>query len=190
MNLHLCPATITMAALLAAMPGVRAQAQEAGANSPITPSPAHERLAVFEGSWIEAGAPADRASRDSCAWLVGGRRHMICRRVTASATGSRELMMIYSYRRSDSTYTVSVLLPGGQVWQYAGRPEGNRWVLYFVNDRPEGAPRLRQVITTVADTLHFVEEASVSDGPWLLTDASEDYRYVRARSTPAVGGRR
>lgn len=89
--------------------------------------------------------------------------------------------MIYSYRRSDSTYAVTVLLPGGQVWNYAGRPEGDRWVLYLANSRPDAPQRLRQVIAVVADTLHFVEEVSENGGPWRLTDPSEDYKYVRER---------
>lgn len=184
MNAHPLRATIAMATILAALAGERAQAQGSRSNAPITPSSAHERLAVFEGTWIGTGSPTDRASRDSCTWLLGGRRHMICRRVSESASGIREQMMIYSYRRSDSTYTVTVLLSGGQVWSYAGRPDGDRWVLYLASTRPDGAQRLRQVITAVADTLHFVEQVSENGGPWRLTDASEDYKYVRARSTP------
>jgi hypothetical protein len=139
---------------------------------------------VFEGTWIESGSSTDRASRDSCAWLAGGRRHMICRRVTDFASGPREQMMIYSYRRSDSTYPVTVLLAGGQVWNYAGRPEGDRWVFNLVSARSDGAQRLRQVIAVGADSLHFLEQVSENGGPWRLTDASEDYRYVRARNTP------
>ena len=104
---------------------------------------------------------------------------MICRRVTESSLGAREQMMIYSYRRSDSAYTVTVLLTGGQVWSYAGRPEGDRW-LFYLNTSPDGAQRLRQVIIAGADTLRFVEEASENGGPWRLTDPSEDYRYVRS----------
>lgn len=90
--------------------------------------------------------------------------------------------MIYSYRRADSTYTVTVLLPGGQVWNYAGRPEGERWVLYLQNARPDRGQRLRQVIVTAADTLRFIEEVSENGGPWRLTDPSEDYTYVRSRN--------
>ena len=154
------------------------------ANTPATPSPAHERLAAFEGTWTLIGSASDLASRDTCAWLSGGRRHMVCRRTTESSAGAREEMMIYSYRRSDSTYTVTVLLSGGQVWSYAGRPEGDRWVFYLANSRPDAPQRLRQVIATSADTLHFVEEVSQNGGPWRLTDASEDYKYVRASNTP------
>ena len=152
--------------------------------SPTTPSPPHERLAAFEGTWTKSGSASDRASRDTCAWLAGGRRHMICRRATRSSAGTQEQMMIYSYRRSDSTYTVTALLSGGQVWNYAGRPEGDRWVFYLANTRPDAPQRLRQVIAASTDTLHFVEEVSDNGGPWRLTDASEDYKYVRTGKTP------
>ncbi len=47
--------------------------------SPMTPRPAHERLAVFEGTWKKADSPANDRFREICAWLEGGRRHMICR---------------------------------------------------------------------------------------------------------------
>ena len=89
--------------------------------------------------------------------------------------------MIYSYRRADSMYTVTVMLPGGQLWSYAGRPEGNRWTFYIANSGADRAIRLRQVIVVAADTLRFVEEASENGGPWRLTDVSEDYVYVRTR---------
>jgi hypothetical protein len=153
-------------------------------SSPSTPRPAHERLAVFEGTWIQTDSTPGQSSRDTCAWLAGGRRHMICRRLSEAANGTREQMMIYSYRGADSTYTVTVLLAGGQVWSYAGRPEGDRWVFHLANTRPDRPQRLRQVITAVADTLHFAEEVSENGGPWRLTDPSEDYKYVRSRNAP------
>jgi len=89
--------------------------------------------------------------------------------------------MIYSYRKADSTYTVTVMLSGGQLWSYAGRPEGDRWMFYLANAGADRALRLRQVIVVAADTLRFVEEVSENGGPWRLTDASEDYVYVRSR---------
>jgi hypothetical protein len=106
---------------------------------------------------------------------------MVCRRVRESASGVREQMMIYSYRKADSTYTVTILLPGGQLWSYAGRPEGDRWMFYLANPGADLTLRLRQVIVASVDSLRFIEEASENGGPWRLTDASEDYVYVRTR---------
>lgn len=178
---------VPFVAALIAMTSVPVAAQDPTApprpSSPSSPTPAHERLAAFEGTWIRAGSASDRPSRDTCAWLVGGRRHMICRRVTESMRGAQEQMMIYSYRRSDSTYTATVLLTGGQVWQYAGGPEGDRWVLYLLSTRTDAPQRLRQVIVASGDTLRFLEEVSENGGPWRLTDPSEDYKYVRSRGT-------
>lgn len=154
--------------------------------TPSTPRPSvpHERLAVFEGTWTRSDVPPGRSFRETCEWLAGNRRHMICRQRSESPDGVREQMVIYSYQRSDSTYAVTVLLAGGQVWRYAGRPEGDRWVLTLVSNAPDSPRRLRQVITAGKDTLHFKEEASENGGPWRLTDPSEDYRYVRVRSAP------
>jgi hypothetical protein len=89
--------------------------------------------------------------------------------------------MVYSYRRADSTYVVTAFLGGGQIWEYAGRPDGERWVFYREGRRSDAPLQLRQVIRVAGDTLHYVEEASVDGGPWHLTDPSEDYRYVRTR---------
>jgi hypothetical protein len=166
--------------------GLAAQGTPASSrpNAPTTPRPAHERLAAFEGEWVIADSTVGGSSHDSCAWLAGGRRHMICRRSTNAADGAREQMLIYSYRGSDSTYTVTVLLAGGQLWSYAGRPAGNRWELNLVSVRPDGPLRLRQVIVALPDTLHFVEEVSENGGPWRLSDPSEDYRYVKVRGRP------
>ena len=92
--------------------------------------------------------------------------------------------MIYSYRRGDSTYVVTVFLAGGQIWEYAGRPEGGLWTFYRQRTRPDAPQQYRQVIRVVGDTLHFVEEASVNRGPWQLTDPSDDYKYVKTRRVP------
>ena len=172
---------LMMTTVLAAAPAPLAAQNTPSTARPGSPGAPYEHLAVFEGTWREVDAPMDRSSRDTCEWLAGGHRHMICRRVTQTVSGPREHMMIYSYRRSDSTFTSTVFLSGGQVWSYSGRPEGNRWVFYLASSRSRQPQRLRQVITTNADTLHFVEEVSENDGPWKLTDPSEDYKYVRVR---------
>jgi hypothetical protein len=177
-------------ALVVLLPTVVA-AQDAASsrpNSPGAPSAAHELLAAFEGTWTIVGSQPGRTSSDSCSWLTGGRRHLVCRRVSESADRSSEQLIVYSFRRADSAYVATVFLPGGQLWEYAGRPEGGRWVLYLQRMRPENAAqRLRQVIRVAADTLHFTEEASVNGGPWTLTDPSEDYKY--ARSSVRLPGR-
>jgi hypothetical protein len=145
---------------------------------PLTPRPNHERLAVFEGSWRQVGNGAEQPT-ESCSWLAGGRRHMICSARHIASAGPIEHRTIYSYRGRDSTYVVTALLATGQVWTYHGRPEGNKWVFNLQPDRPETTQRLRMVLTVAADTIHFVEESSENGGPFQIT---EDYRHVRIRS--------
>ena len=140
---------------------------------PITPRPAHERLAVFEGSWQAAGSGG---STETCAWLEGGRRHMICQARRTSPTRAVEQRTIFSYRGRDSTYIATAFLATGQVWTYHGRPDGDKWVFDLQADRPNIPQRLRMVITVARDTIHFIEESSENGGPWSVT---EDYRHVR-----------
>lgn len=169
-------AGVAVLMLAIAYPAAQNAGQAAAKRTP------HERLAVFEGTWVMT----DAKQRDTltCAWMAGARRHMICRQAVETASGPREQMMIYSYRGRDSTYTVTVLLSGGQIWNYAGVPRGDQWVFEQVSHRPDSTQRLRQIVVPAGDTIHFREEVSENGGPWRLSDPSEDYKYVR------VGGAR
>jgi hypothetical protein len=148
--------------------------------APRTPRPAHERLAVLEGTWTKKDLPAGESFRDTCAWLPEGRRHMICRQRAESPRGTSEQMAIFSYRGADSTYLLTVLLANGQVWRYEGRPDADRWTFELVSSR-SGSTRLRQVLIPTGDTIAFLEEVSEDGGPWRLSDPSEDFTYVRVR---------
>ena len=168
------PMMVLGAVVLLLAPATNAFAQ--AGQSPMTPRAAHERLAVFEGSWQPAGAQTSGGSINTCAWLEGGRRHMVCRDRRDLSTGPIEQRMTYGYRGRDSTYIATVFLASGQVWTYHGRPEGDKWVFDLQSDRPNNPQRLRMVITVARDTIHFIEESSESGGPWSV---SEDYRHVR-----------
>lgn len=170
--------------LLGFAPVATAWAQDsstARARSASTPRPAHERLLAFEGTWRRIGEPPEQSVTDTCAWLAEGRRHMVCRQRAEAPGRVAEQMAVYSYRGGDSTYTLTVFLAGGQVWRYAGRPEGSRWTFYLQGNRPDAPPpRLRQIVVASGDTLRFIEEASEDGNTWRLSDPSEDYRSVRA----------
>lgn len=155
---------------------------------PAMPSPAHERMNVFEGTWVpEADPNLKRDGKPStplqeiCAWLGGGRRHMVCRTsyTVDGYTGPRESMYILSYRKADSTYIAHFAFPQGDNLVYHGRPDGDRWVM---NLQPTpllpANTRLREIITVVPGGLRYVEEKSVDGGPWTVT---EDYRRRRIR---------
>lgn len=164
---------ITVGVVLAAAPStIVAQTRP----DPRTPRPAHERLAAFEGNWRLLD-PAEQTV-ESCAWIEGGRRHMVCRNRRPTVNGSFEHRTIYSYRGRDSTYIVTALLATGQVWTYLGRPEGDKWVFNLQSDRSNNSQRLRMLVTVGTDTIRFVEESSEGDSPWRVT---EDYRHVRVR---------
>ena len=156
------------------------------ARDPAEPSPPHERMAVFEGTWavapgawFESGPQPPGTSEDTCAWLPGGRRHMVCRR-WIQAEGSdvrRESIQVLSYRGRDSTYVSHLAFPTGATLTYHGRIEGERWVMNL-QPSPHFPPnlRLRTIITQEQDGLRFIEEASEDGGAWRKT---EDYRYQR-----------
>jgi hypothetical protein len=153
---------------------------------PSNPSEPHERMTFFEGTWTTDGkpdaangTPAPAAYEETCAWLSGGRRHMICRSWAERAPGAprRETLYVLSYREADSTYIAHFVFPGGSTLTYYGRPEGDRWMM---NLQPTplwpANHRLRTIISAVPEGLRFVEESSVDGGPWKIT---EDYRHRR-----------
>lgn len=148
--------------------------------APRSPRPAHERLEFLEGTWTRRDLPAGETFRDTCAWLPEGRRHMICRQRAESSRGATEQMAIFSYRGTDTTYLLTVLLATGQVWRYEGRPDADRWIFNRVSS-PSGSPQLRQVLIPAGDTIRFLEEVSENGRPWRLSDPSEDFTYVRVR---------
>jgi hypothetical protein len=168
-----------------------AAAQGRGARRPVdpaTPSAPHERMTFFEGTWsmepggyFKSGAAPQTAHEETCAWLAGGRRHMVCRSWRAGADSTkRESIYILSYRDADSTYVSHFAFAGGANLVYYGRVEGDRWVMNLQPPpRWPANERLRTIITAVpGGGLRFVEEHSVDGGPWTIT---EDYRYRRVR---------
>ena len=170
---------VSLILLVVALCATFAPGSAQGTQDPRAPRPAHELLSVFEGTWRRADSADSGAVTETCSWLEGGRRHMICVPRRQTASGILEQRTIYSYRGRDSTYIVTALLATGQVWTYLGRPDGNKWVFDFQADRPNNAQRLRMVVTVARDTIHFVEESYEGGGPWRIT---EDYRHVRVRS--------
>lgn len=176
-------ASVLFAAMTILMPGpAQDPATPKGAMKPSAP---HERLAVFEGTWESdtgstpaAGTPSPE--RETCEWLTGGRRHMICRvRYEKPAGVNRERTHILSYRAEDSTYLAYFAFPSGDSVLYHGRVEGDRWIM-DMQPSPLLAKnkRLREIITPTENGLRFVEEVSTDGGPWTVT---EDYRMRRVK---------
>src|SRR5262245_45763221 len=139
-------------------------------------TPPAERLAVFEGTWAREGAPATETLRETCAWLAGGRRHMVCQSEQKTPQGSVANLRVHSYRQQ--TYVVHSVMGNGPAWTYTGGPEGDRWIFNFQSGRTDNPPQLRIVITPTRDRMRFVEESSTNGGPWQTT---EDYTMVRVK---------
>lgn len=134
-----------------------------------------EDLAVFEGTWAREGVPTDRF-RETCTWLAGGRRHLVCDTEARLPGGPVRMLRIYS--SGGGTYTVYAVIGDGPASLYVGGPEGDQWIFTLRPDRADTPQRRRHVITPTKDRIRFVEEVSENGGPWKTT---EDYNYVRAK---------
>ena len=143
--------------------------------TPMTPSPAHEALTFFEGSWTIEERPAEHQLVETCAWLPAGRRHMVCRSTWRLPSGPREGWSIFSFRTADSTYLYYGVRAGGGVEPMRGSRLGDGWE--FVSDVGEGPARQRARVTiNRLETQRFrlVAESAVGDGPWTV-EGTEHY---------------
>lgn len=174
---HRLLAVIVLVSIGSADGPVRAGGQStSSSNRPAQAIPPAERLAVFEGTWAREGAQAGSAFSETCAWLAGGRRHMVCHSERQTPAGPVQNLKVHSYR--NQTYVVYAVMGNGPAWTYTGGPEGERWIFNFQSDRPNNVQRLRMVITPTGDRLRFVEESSTNGGPW---ETTEDYTHVRVK---------
>ena len=147
--------------------------------TPVTPSPAHEALTFFEGSWTIEERPRAQGFVETCAWLPAGRRHMVCRSTWSAPTGAREGWSIFSYRAADSTYLYYGVRAGGAVEAMVGRRLADGWE--FLSEVGAGPTRQRVRVTITrleAQRFRLLASTSVGDGPWTVADTEH---YVPAR---------
>lgn len=181
-------AGVTLALHLLSSSASGQNASPARPADPLVPSAPHERMTFFEGTWamepgayFKSGAPPSSAHEETCAWLAGGRRHMVCRswRERPGDGVRREAIYILSYDEHDAAYIAHFAFAGGATLTYRGRVEDDRWVM-DMQPTPLLPPndRFRTTITKLPSGLRFIEEHSVGGGPWTVT---EDYRYRRVR---------
>jgi hypothetical protein len=137
------------------------------------PTPAHERLTFFEGTWTVAEMPLERAYRERCAWMEGGRRHMICRARSRTATGeSRESLSMFSYQPSDSSYLYYGLRPGGAVEQLKGRAMPDGWTFFGETGSGPSRERKQVTITRLSNArFRFIEAVARGDAPFAAADS-------------------
>jgi hypothetical protein len=162
-------------ALFAMSDTLRAQAAPATRPaSPASPSAPHERLSFFEGFWTVEEIPVERSFRERCAWLEGGRRHMVCRSRSRSASGDwREGLSMFSYRPTDSAYVYYGLRPGGATQELVGRvtSDGAGWE--FTGDETTPGGRVRTLVRIQRlpnGRFRFVERSARGDSPFTTAD--------------------
>ena len=170
-------------------PGGGAQASPPARPDPSVASAPHEKMTFFEGTWssepdsaVKGGVSTTPQDQETCAWLPGGRRHMVCRswRQLPGETTRRERIQILSYQAHSDTYLAHFAFPNGDTVTYVGRVEGDRWVM-DMQPSPllPSNHRFREIITKVGNSLRFIEERSVDGGPWSVTE--DYYRYRRVK---------
>jgi hypothetical protein len=170
-------------ALLCAAPRAAAQSPAPPAPPPSTPTPGHERLAFFDGWWTVDGLPREREFREHCTWMEGGRRHIVCRSRSRSASGERrEGYSLFSYRPSDSTYLYHGFRPSGAVETMTGKATRDGWE--FETASGAGAARQRMRVTIarlVSGGFHLIDATATGDGAFVPGDT---VRYVRLPAAP------
>lgn len=170
-------------------PRVAAQTSSPARPDPSVASAPHEKMTFFEGTWsaepraaVKSGATTPLQDEETCAWLPGGRRHMVCRswRRRPGETVRRERIQILSYQPHNATYLAHFAFPNGDTVTYVGRVEGDRWVM-DMQPSPllPSNHRFREIITKVGSSLRFVEERSVDGGPWSITEDYYRHRLVK-----------
>ena len=175
-----------LAATLAVTPSLRAQVTPPP-TSPATPSAPHERLAFFEGEWTIEEVPASREFRERCAWLEGGRRHIICRSRSKSAAGEwREGLSTFSYQPADSSYVYYGLRPSGAVQTLVGRSTNDGAGWEFRGEDGSGPARERTLVRITrlpGGRFRFVEQTARGDAPFTSADT---VHYRPARPAPGA----
>jgi len=149
--------------------------------TPLTPSPAHEALAFFEGKWTIEERPAEQGLVETCAWFPAGRRHMVCHSEWLAASGPREAVSIFSFSPSDSTYLYHGFRASGSVEALRGHRTADGWE--FGSEAGVGATRQRSRVTITrlgARRFRLVAESAIGDGPWQV-EGTETYSEAPAR---------
>src|SRR5438132_706537 len=98
-----------------------------------SPSPAeysepHEALAFYEGTWTKPDK--NDGYKETCTWLDGRRRHMICRATLPTPTGMREALGVYSYDEESRQYLSHGFSGNGRILIEKGQriPNGFRFI--------------------------------------------------------------
>ena len=89
---------LTLATALATVGGY---AYSQPTDSPMERSEPHEALAFFEGTWT---VPGKDDWRETCSWLAGGRRHIVCAPRWRFPNMTFEGLSVFSYDEKSGEY--------------------------------------------------------------------------------------
>ena len=164
---------LALASLLATFGGT---VHSQPADSPMERSEPHEALAFFEGTWT---IPGKDDWRETCSWLAGGRRHIVCTPRWQFPNMTFEGLSVYSYDEKSGEYLSHKFRAFGRITTERGQriPRGFR----FMKEDGTGADRVRERFTIeegVAGRVSTVSETAKGDGPWVVEDKQE---YLRTR---------
>ena len=137
----------------------------------------HEALAFFEGSWTTSTSTPEDDFRETCSWLPGARRHMVCRSSWMSGGERREGLSVFSYDASSNEYRYHGFRSGGAVVFQTGQRIAGGWS--FTADRGTGDDRVRSRVTmrrVADDRFSFLSESAKGDKPWTV---AAQFDYVR-----------
>lgn len=150
--------------------------------TPMTQPNSHEALSFFEGTWTTEESLPKEGFVETCSWLNGGRRHMVCRSRRQTGSGPREGMSIFSYRETDSTYLYHGFRSNGEVEVLEGQPVANGWLFSHEIDMGITRQRTRVTITRLSnDHFKLVAESAEGDNPWVV-EGTANYRRISSNS--------
>ncbi|MEO6363868.1 MAG: hypothetical protein ABIO71_11605, partial [Caldimonas sp.] len=146
--------------------------------SPLGYSEPHEALAFYEGTWTSLDKKHEDL-QETCSWLAGGRRHIVCKTRKQTATGPRETLGVYSYDEAKGEYVAFTFSVRGAVIIERGQriPSG----FHFTSENGTGADRVRTRFTIVeaaGGRVNTVVESAKGEGPWVV---EEKRVYLRTR---------
>jgi len=168
---------VALAAWLLSVAGC-ATSQPAELPLPLERLEPYEALAFYEGTWTLL-SKGHEGYRETCSWMVGGRRHIVCRARQQTASGEREALGVYSYDPTKGEYLYHGFGSRGTLTIEVGQRIANGF--HFTSERGTGADRVRTRFTIVeaADgRVNTVNEVAKGEGPWVVDERLE---YLRAR---------
>ncbi|MEO6744444.1 MAG: hypothetical protein ABIN08_08190 [Caldimonas sp.] len=155
-----------------------ANSQPAALPSPPERSEPHEALAVYEGTWTALDNKHE-GHRETCSWLAGGRRHIICSTRWQTASGTRESLGTYSYDPTSGEYLAHTFGASGRVITERGQRTGKGFV--FRSERGTGADKVQVRFTfeeAAEGRFSTVTETATAGGPWVVEERLD---YLRTR---------